>query len=73
MNSHNFFLLIICFFLLFIKTSYAYLDPGSGSLILQVILGALAAALVFIKRIIAFFKEKINVVLKLFRKEKNKK
>jgi hypothetical protein len=28
---------------------FAYLDPGSGSMILQVILGGLAAAAVFLK------------------------
>ena len=43
-------LLLILIFL-FPNTSYAYLDPGSGSLILQALLAALAAVIVFFKKI----------------------
>ena len=35
--------------LLFIKSAYAYLDPGTGSMMLQVILGGIAAVGVAIK------------------------
>lgn len=42
-----------------IQPSYAYLDPGSGSMMLQVILGGLAGLGVLLKifwrRIISFF------------------
>ena len=43
-------LLLILIFLL-PNTSYAYLDPGSGSLILQALLAASAAVLAFLKKI----------------------
>ncbi len=42
----------------------AYIDPGSGSLILQIIIGGFIASLMFFKsiwyRIISFFKGKKN-------------
>ena len=53
-------LLILIFFLP--NTSYAYLDPGSGSLILQALLAASAAVL-------AFFKKIKNYVKNLFSKK----
>tara|TARA_B100000886_G_C20159274_1_gene381336 strand:- start:335 stop:529 length:195 start_codon:yes stop_codon:yes gene_type:complete len=54
-------LLLILIFLL-PNTSYAYLDPGSGSLILQALLAASAAVL-------AFFKKIKNYVKNLFSKK----
>ena len=51
--------LALCFSLLFIAPAQAYLDPGSGSLIFQVIVGgAMAAGLalkVFWRRIVSMF------------------
>lgn len=41
-----FFLLIIIF--LYPSTSYAYLDPGTGSILLQAILGAIATGFMVI-------------------------
>jgi len=45
---------------IFAKNSYAYLDPGTGSYILQIIvaslLGALFAVKVFWRKIVNFFK-----------------
>ena len=47
------------FFLIFPFSSYAYLDPGSGSLIVQAIVGAIAGGIMFIKlyweKVKAFF------------------
>lgn len=42
---------ILCFGILLFLTrpAYAYLDPGSGSMVLQLLLGGLAAAAVVIK------------------------
>jgi hypothetical protein len=44
--------------MLFINTTHAYLDPGTGSMLLQVILGGIAAVGVIIKlywyKILAF-------------------
>ena len=57
-------LLLILIFL-FPNTSYAYLDPGSGSLILQALLAGLAA-------VIAFFKKIKNYVKNLFTKKNAK-
>lgn len=42
--------LIVCWFLLISATpAQAYLDPGAGSMLLQVVLGGSAAALVVLK------------------------
>tara|TARA_B100000965_G_scaffold406631_1_gene446716 strand:- start:3545 stop:3748 length:204 start_codon:yes stop_codon:yes gene_type:complete len=62
-----FFVLII----LYPSTSYAYLDPGTGSILLQAILGAIAAGFMtiniwwqkfktFFSKILNFNKKKIN-------------
>ena len=62
-----FFVLII----LYPSTSYAYLDPGTGSILLQAILGAIAAGFMtiniwwqkfktFFSNIFNFNKKKIN-------------
>ena len=62
-----FFVLII----LYPSTSYAYLDPGTGSILLQAILGAIAAGFMtiniwwqkfkkFFSKIFNFNKKKIN-------------
>ena len=58
--------LLLVLIFLFPNTSYAYLDPGSGSLILQALLAALAA-------VIAFFKKIKNFVTNLFTKKTQKK
>ena len=41
--------IVIMFFLLMTSNAYAYIDPGSGSLILQLILGGVAGLVVIIK------------------------
>lgn len=41
--------LLIALFICLSTPAFAYLDPGTGSMILQVIIGAVAAALVSIK------------------------
>ena len=35
--------------LIFLTSAHAYLDPGTGSIILQAIIGAIAAAATFLK------------------------
>jgi len=52
-------------FLFLTNSSFAYLDPGTGSILLQLLLGGLAACLAFVKRVRDFF-------LKLFIKKKSK-
>ena len=53
------FLLIVLLFIFWPSTAHAYLDPGSGSLILQVLIGGIAAGLLAVKtywlKIKAFF------------------
>ena len=64
---------IILFLLIYnsvlIQNAYAYLDPGTGSIILQAILGAIAAGFSYC----AFYWNKVkNFFKKLFKKkEKN--
>ena len=64
----KFFLIIIIYFFSLITSSYAYLDPGSASIILQSILGAIAA----VGATIGLYWKKIkNVFFKIFRKKKD--
>ena len=61
-------------FFLYSKSSYAYLDPGTGTLIIQALVGALAATITTIsiywqKFKLFFFKIKA----KLFKKNNAKK
>lgn len=59
MRSFGSRLLAIALLLLFAPAAWAYLDPASGSMILQVILGGIAGLAVTIKlfwhRILGFF------------------
>lgn len=59
---------IFTLYILLNTDAYAYLDPGSGSMILQAILGFIAAALATV----SYYWEKVKTFLsKLFRKKKN--
>ena len=56
------------YMILFLESPvYAYLDPGSGSMILQLLLGAIAGVAVFFK----FFWRKFLSVFRLGRKAKD--
>ena len=69
MNKINsiFFLLIL---IVTPNTSYAYLDPGTGSIILQAILGFIAAAVASI----SIYWTKFKIILKkIFSKKRNQK
>ena len=65
---NNIFTLIFLISLFVPNTAYAYLDPGTGSIILQAILGFIAAAVASIS--IYWVKFKI-FVKKIFSKKKN--
>lgn len=54
---------VFCFLLVSTIPAYAYLDPGSGSMLLQVLLGGVAALAVILK----FY---WNRLLSLFRRDK---
>ena len=68
MNSHmknnKLLSLIIIYFLCSITTAHAYLDPGTGSIILQAILGFIAAAAATMSIYWEKFKSIINKILK---------
>ncbi len=59
MSSLGIFLIAFCFLLIWAEPAYAYLDPGSGSMITQIILAGLAGAVVVLKlfwhRLLALF------------------
>ena len=56
-------IIVISLFTIFPKRTYAYLDPGSGSLIFQIIIGGLIGGLFGIKM---FWKNIKSFFLKLF-------
>jgi len=59
--------LIINIVLIFQKNAFAYLDPGTGSMIIQSIIAGIAAGLYFISSY--FFKIKLFITKKIFRKK----
>ena len=64
MKKIVFIMLLLNFF--FINNAFAYLDPGTGSIILQAILGAIAAAASYC----AFYWNKVkNLFKKIFKKK----
>tara|TARA_B100002052_G_C15591042_1_gene466675 strand:+ start:468 stop:677 length:210 start_codon:yes stop_codon:yes gene_type:complete len=63
----KFILKILIIYLATINASFAYLDPGSGSVILQAIIGFIAA----IFATLSFYWGRFKLfILKLFKKEK---
>ena len=56
--------------ILFTSNAYAYLDPGTGSIILQAILGFVAAAIASISLYWTKFK---LFMIRLFKKKEDKK
>ena len=62
-------LLILVFFLP-ISNAYAYLDPGTGGLILQALIGVLAAIGAYIT---LYWRKLKNIINKIFKKKKNYK
>ena len=67
MNLKNF--LFILTLLLPCTNAYAYLDPGTGSLILQAILGAIAAIGAYITLYWRKFKNFLDKVFKVKKKD----
>ena len=61
----NKFILVIILLFSFSTSAYAYLDPGTGSIILQAILGVIAAGLLTIKiwwqKLKLFFSKILNL------------
>ena len=70
MSKFNFLLISIIYLILNISNAYAYLDPGTGSIILQAILGFIAATVASVSIYWAKFK---SLISKLFNKKKENK
>ncbi len=69
-KKRNIFLTVCLFLIIFPNNSYAYLDPGTGSIILQ----ALAAIFAGLVTWISFSKNKIKeYFVKIFSKNSHKK
>ena len=64
MKNNKLLSLIIIYFLFSITKAHAYLDPGTGSIILQAILGFIAAAAATMSIYWEKFKSFINKILK---------
>jgi hypothetical protein len=52
------FILSIVFFIFFCSNAYAYLDPGTGSMILQLLLGGIAGLAIIAK---LFWHKLVNI------------
>jgi len=66
----NFYYLVILIFFLFTSRAYAYLDPGTGTIILQAILAFIAASIATL----SFYWNKVKLFFSnFFKKMKNKK
>lgn len=57
MFKYRFIYFFTLFYFLSINNSYAYLDPGTGSILLQILAGLFAGILAFFKKIKSFFKK----------------
>ena len=66
---NKFFFVVIIIFL-YPSTSYAYLDPGTGSILLQAILGAIAAGFMVISIWWQKFKSFISKIFNFTKKKK---
>ena len=62
-------IIFFLYFFLFTSSAHAYLDPGTGSIILQAIIGAFA---VFFSTIYIFW-EKVKIFFRKVFKKDNKK
>ena len=63
-------IIFFCFILIFYPLpSYSYLDPGTGSIILQALLAAIAAIGVFFTQLKMKF---LILIRKIFKKKKDK-
>jgi len=63
-------LFIFFYLFIFIENAYAYIDPGTGSLILQLILGGIAAAFAMINGLFYKFKKLLKKILHIKDKKK---
>ena len=63
-------IILLIFYVSMIGKSFAYLDPGTGSIILQAIIGFIAASIVTL----SFYWNKFKIlIVKLLKKKKSDK
>ncbi len=68
------FLIFLIYYFTAESNAYAYLDPATGSIIIQYIIAGLAACMVFMKNLRVKFKYFFNKIIKSkIRKNKNPK
>ena len=63
--------LTLYFLFILIENAHAYIDPGTGSLILQLILGGIAAAFAMINGLLYKIKKFLKKILKIKDKKNN--
>lgn len=63
--------LTLYFLFILIENAHAYIDPGTGSLILQLILGGIAAAFAMINGLLYKIKKFSKKILKIKDKKNN--
>lgn len=64
----NIIFLSLVFYLYFVNNSHAYLDPVSGSFIIQGLLALIAAIIFYIRNPKRLFQDAINLISKLKKK-----
>ena len=70
----NTFVLILILFLVFPKQTFAYLDPGTGSYITQIVIGLLLGGTFFLRNFLKSFVSSISSFFsKLLSQKKNRK
>ena len=70
MSKKNFFYKVLLIFVLLETNSFAYLDPGSSSIIVQILIAILATLTFYFRATLNFFKN-IFIKIKNFFKKKN--
>ena len=70
MSKKNFFYKVILIFVLLETNSFAYLDPGSTSIIVQILVAILATVTFYFRATLNFFKNIFIKIRNLFKKKK---
>ena len=73
MKNLKFFFSIIVSGLIYCSNAFAYLDPGTFSIIISAIVSFIAVLIFYIKNVYYFFKNKFNQLISFFKKEQKKK
>ncbi len=70
MSKKNFFYKVLLIFVLLETNSFAYLDPGSSSIIVQILVAILATVTFYFRATLNFFKNIFIKIRNLFKKKK---